>query len=276
MSPRWDQLSEEEQRRLLAMAPAEEPRDWSREVPNPAFFGLTPDRAASLRRSPKGTQYLPLIGLGMILLTYLIIVRPAVDWGFWGWAVASAVGLLFGLWLSDGPIGKTWVQLSERRKCAEPDYLAFMRYEEACRQHEEASRRRAEAEEKRKLAAERALRTKVEWWCSLDGRAFEQELVKVLQARGHEAWRTGGPGDAGVDLELRQGERRIVVQCKAVSGVVGPGAVRDLYGALLHHNADEAWLVTTRGFSGGATEFAQGKPIRLLTIADLIGTGTGT
>lgn len=50
---------------------------------------------------------------------------------------------------------------------------------------------------------------------------------------------------------------KIVVQCKAYKNFVSPGAVCDLYGALLHHGANEAWLVTTSGFR------QEGKSIRL-------------
>jgi hypothetical protein len=38
----------------------------------------------------------------------------------------------------------------------------------------------------------------------------------------------------------------------------------------MHQKADEAWLIVTSGFWGGAREFARDKPIRLLTAWDLM------
>jgi len=46
--------------------------------------------------------------------------------------------------------------------------------------------------------------------------------------------------------------------------------VRELYGALLHHGADEAWLITTAGFQRSATSFAANKRLRLLTIRQVL------
>jgi hypothetical protein len=51
---------------------------------------------------------------------------------------------------------------------------------------------------------------------------------------------------------------------------IPPGTVRELYGTLVHNGADEAWLVATYGSDSGAHQFAQGKPIRLLTISDIL------
>ena len=69
---------------------------------------------------------------------------------------------------------------------------------------------------------------------------------------------------------LVRGTKRIIVQCKAHKGYISPGVVRDLYGTMIHHQADEAWLVSTRGFFTGSRAFAEGKPIRLLTIEDIL------
>ena len=63
---------------------------------------------------------------------------------------------------------------------------------------------------------------------------------------------------------------RIVVQCKAHAGKIGPGAVRDLYGALKHSGAPQAWLVSLDGFSNAARDFALDKPIQLRTIGEIL------
>jgi hypothetical protein len=44
-----------------------------------------------------------------------------------------------------------------------------------------------------------------------------------------------------------------------------------LYGALMHHQANEAWLVSLEGFSDAAVSFAAGKAIRLLPITAFLG-----
>ena len=72
-----------------------------------------------------------------------------------------------------------------------------------------------------------------------------------------------------LDIILAEEGRTIIVQCKAFKNYVSPGYVRELFGTLIHEGADEAWLVTTSGFYSGAKAFAQGKPIRLLTIDEL-------
>lgn len=87
---------------------------------------------------------------------------------------------------------------------------------------------------------------------------------------GYDVRHTGGAGDGGVDLVLSRAGHDVIVQCKAHKNPIGPGAVRDLYGTMLHRNAGEAWLVTANGFSQAARHFAQGKEIRLLRVGELL------
>jgi restriction system protein len=61
----------------------------------------------------------------------------------------------------------------------------------------------------------------------------------------------------------------LVVQCKNHTAPVSPSVVRELYGVLLHEEADGAVLVATGGFSNAAKEFAEGKPITLLDSSDV-------
>lgn len=82
---------------------------------------------------------------------------------------------------------------------------------------------------------------------------------------------TGRSGDGGVDIRLTaQDGKRIVVQCKAHGKPVSPAAVRDLYGTLLHEKSDEAWLMSRSGFTAGATRFAAGKAIKLLSLDHIL------
>jgi len=75
---------------------------------------------------------------------------------------------------------------------------------------------------------------------------------------------TATTGDEGVDLILHKDTRLAVVQCKRYEGSVGQPVVRDLYGAMLHNRADEAYLVTTGTITLPAQRWATGKPIHLV------------
>ena len=64
--------------------------------------------------------------------------------------------------------------------------------------------------------------------------------------------------------------KTIIVQCKAHRSRLSSVTVQELYGALLHHGADEAWLITTAGFQRSATSFAANKRLRLLTVRQVL------
>ena len=93
---------------------------------------------------------------------------------------------------------------------------------------------------------------------------FEALAAALFKAYGHRVEVVGGNSDHGVDVAVmtEQGEKWIV-QCKRYSGSVGEPVVRDLYGTLLHEEAQRAYLMTTGSFSQKAVEWAEGKPIVL-------------
>ncbi|MCX5901925.1 MAG: restriction endonuclease [Proteobacteria bacterium] len=143
-------------------------------------------------------------------------------------------------------------------------YLAaYSAYDEIKRQQEKEKR---VALHQKKLELKRT----VEWWQTLSGRQFEKELANLLQSRGYQVKLTPKTSDGGVDLYIYKDSKIIVVQCKAHKKYISPGVVRELYGTMLHENADESWLVTTNGFYSGAHKFAKEKPIKLLTIRHLL------
>lgn len=114
------------------------------------------------------------------------------------------------------------------------------------------------------------------WWQSLDGREFESRLAELLTRLGYLVIPTGKSGDGGIDLILarKRGEDTItiIVQCKAHKSAIGPAAVRDLYGTLVHGGQREAWLISSAGFSTKAFDFAKGKPLRLISIDEILRT----
>jgi len=93
---------------------------------------------------------------------------------------------------------------------------------------------------------------------------FEALIAKLFEAYGHDTTVMGGNGDHGVDVVVSttMGEKWIV-QCKRYSGSVGEPVVRDLYGTLLHEDAQKAYLITTGGLTRQAVAWAEGKPIVL-------------
>jgi hypothetical protein len=125
-------------------------------------------------------------------------------------------------------------------------------------------------------AAREAERRKRSYWALLDGYEFEHATADVLRRHQFKATVTRGSADGGVDIEIERSGYRGVVQCKAHAGCVGPHIVRDLYGVLYHCGAHFGVIVSRGGFSKGATDFANGKPIFLVDTADLIAMQEGS
>ena len=63
---------------------------------------------------------------------------------------------------------------------------------------------------------------------------------------------------------------RAVVQCKRYVGSVGASAVRDLYGAMHHEKASNAYLVTTGKFTKSAMAWAKAKAMFLVEGTELL------
>jgi restriction system protein len=93
---------------------------------------------------------------------------------------------------------------------------------------------------------------------------FESVVSQLFETNGHQVEQVGGSSDHGVDIVVtnEQGEKWIV-QCKRYSGSVGEPVVRDLYGTMLHEEAQGAYLMTTGVFTQKAQAWAEGKPIHL-------------
>ena len=145
---------------------------------------------------------------------------------------------------------------------------ALAAYQEAER---EAERQQREAERARwrlrrhSEEAERTRRRKLhDYWMSLDGDEFEQELGTLYRYLGYRVESTPSSGDQGVDLILRKNGKTTVVQCKSHQAPVGPAVARELLGSLVASGADNAILACTGGFTRGVKEFVRGKRIALV------------
>jgi restriction system protein len=105
--------------------------------------------------------------------------------------------------------------------------------------------------------------------------AFEDYVGTLFKWMGWTVETTPVTGDKGVDLFLRKEEKSAIVQCKRYEGTVGAPTVRDLYGAMVHNRADEAYLVTTGTISLPAQRWASDKPVHLVdctTLLEWVGT----
>jgi restriction system protein len=81
---------------------------------------------------------------------------------------------------------------------------------------------------------------------------------------GFEVINTLATRDEGIDLILSKNNRKSVVQCKRFKGMVGQSVLRDLYGAMIHNRAEDAFVITTGSFSLPAQTWAANKPIHLV------------
>ena len=99
---------------------------------------------------------------------------------------------------------------------------------------------------------------------------FEKEFSKS----GGEVKITRASRDGGVDAiafdpdPIRGG--KIVIQAKRYTNVVELSAVRDLYGTVHNEGAMKGILVTTSNFGPDAYQFAKGKPLTLISGAELL------
>ena len=100
----------------------------------------------------------------------------------------------------------------------------------------------------------------------LSWQEFEQLVGQAFKLDGYSVVENGGGGpDGGVDLVLRRGNEKFLVQCKQWKAFkVGVDVVRELYGLMAARGATGGFVVTSGTFSNDAEAFAQGRNIRLL------------
>lgn len=98
---------------------------------------------------------------------------------------------------------------------------------------------------------------------------FSSRIIEGYRRRGYEVEAArGGP----FDFTLRQNARVTLVQCRRwKASSVGVGPVRELYEALEKHEAFNAICIAAGEFSEAARQFAAGKPITLVSNAELAG-----
>jgi restriction system protein len=113
---------------------------------------------------------------------------------------------------------------------------------------------------------------------TMDWEDFEHLVREIFQkefsSTGGEVKVTQASRDGGVDAvafdpdPIRGG--KIVIQAKRYAHTVGVSAVRDLFGTVMNEGASKGILVTTSDYGPDAYEFANGKPLTLLSGSNLL------
>jgi restriction system protein len=95
---------------------------------------------------------------------------------------------------------------------------------------------------------------------------FEMLVGEAFRRKGYTVAETGGGGaDGGVDLVLRKGTEKFLVQCKQWKAYkVGVSTIRELYGVMAAEGAVGGFVVTSGVFSADAKSFAEGRNINLI------------
>jgi restriction system protein len=107
---------------------------------------------------------------------------------------------------------------------------------------------------------------------SMSWQEFEGLAAEVFRRKGFQVIERGGNGpDGGVDLELRAGQDKYLVQCKQWKTYkVGVAPVRELYGVMAAEGAIGGYVVASCSFTEDAKRFAEGRSIELVSTDSLL------
>lgn len=100
----------------------------------------------------------------------------------------------------------------------------------------------------------------------MDWQQFERLVGEVFRRQGYTVEETGAAGpDGGIDLILRKGRKRFLVQCKQWRALkVGVKVVRELYGVVAAQGAAGGFVVTSGDFTEDARQFAASCKLTLI------------
>lgn len=108
----------------------------------------------------------------------------------------------------------------------------------------------------------------------LSPRDFESLITNLFEKMGLETRQTQASRDGGVDCVAYDPRPifggKVVIQAKRYKHTVGVSAVRDLFGTMQNEGASKGILVTTSGYGKSSFEFAEGKPLELLSGTHLL------
>jgi hypothetical protein len=105
--------------------------------------------------------------------------------------------------------------------------------------------------------------------CDLYKRIYGNAMTTTeMKARGLIP---NGPGDQGADVVVQlPGGRRLIIQCKNYSGMIGNGAVQEIISAKAHYRADELAIISPNGFTSKCIELAESNSSYYNTKIELI------
>jgi restriction system protein len=96
-------------------------------------------------------------------------------------------------------------------------------------------------------------------------REFEDLVAEAYRRKGYMVTETAVGADGGVDIILKKGTEKILVQCKQWRmKKVGVKVVRELYGVVSAEGASEGIVISSGIFTQEARAFARGKPLELI------------
>lgn len=100
---------------------------------------------------------------------------------------------------------------------------------------------------------------------NMSWREFEKLVGEGFRLQGYTVAENHEPGpDGGIDLTLRKGGEKYLVQCKQWRAFkVGVPVVRELYGVMAAKGATGGFVVTSGRFTAEAEEFANGRNVQL-------------
>jgi restriction system protein len=101
---------------------------------------------------------------------------------------------------------------------------------------------------------------------------FEQLVGEAYRRKGYAVTESGGGGaDGGIDLVLRRGDKKLLVQCKHWwIDKVGVKVVRELYGVVAAEGVSGGIVISSGTFTREAKDFASGKPLELIDGPELL------
>ncbi len=107
---------------------------------------------------------------------------------------------------------------------------------------------------------------------SISWQEFEELVGEAYRRKGYTVTESGGGGaDGGVDLVLRRGGEKLLVQCKHWRiDKVGVRVVRELYGVVSAEGASGGIVISSGTFTQEARDFASGKPLELIDGPELL------
>ena len=113
-----------------------------------------------------------------------------------------------------------------------------------------------------------------DWWWSLNGWEFEEEVAKIFNKNGYKATVTKKTGDGGVDIIMYRDKKKILVQCKHYKNTIPVSYLRELNGLKEDFKADELIMVASSGISKDGYEFIENKPYySILDLEDIMKLG---